>query len=134
MSIHAIDKNMSIANVVIDYRDRVEGSVSKLNTFSDGIKVLFTVARLYRNYKPLSFFGIFAALLSLISILFFIPVWIEYLRTGLVPSFPTLIVCGFTMLAAIISLFSGIMLQTMVQKNRQDFEMVLIRISREKNR
>ena len=134
MSIHAIDKNMSIANVVIDYRDRVEGSVSKLNTFSDGIKVLFTVARLYRNYKPLSFFGIIAALLSLISILFFIPVWIEYLRTGLVPSFPTLIVCGFTMLAAIISLFSGIMLQTMVQKNRQDFEMVLIRISREKNR
>lgn len=132
MSIHAVEKNMRIENLVIDYRDRMEGSESKLNTFSDGLKVIFTVFKLYRNYKPLGFFGGVAALLAILAILFFCPVWSEYMRSGLVPSFPTLIVCGFTMLAAIQSLFSGIMLQTILQKNRQDFEMTLIKVARDK--
>ena len=126
MSIHSVDKNMYIENVVVDYRDRMEGSVSKLNTFSDGFKVIKTVVRLYRNYRPMGFFGSIAVLLALLAVLFFIPIWMKYIQTGMVPSFPTLIVCGFTMMAAILSLFSGMVLQTMLQKNRQDFEMTLI--------
>lgn len=125
MSIHAIDKNLFVENVIIDYRDRPQGSVSKLNTYSDGFKVLKTILRLYRTYKPLNFFGILSAVLTLISILFFIPVFVTYIKSGLVPNFPTLIVCGFTFIAAIYSFFAGLILQTMVQKNRQDFEMYL---------
>ena len=132
MSIHAVDKNMFVENVVIDYRDRPEGSESKLDTYSDGFKVLRTIARLYRAYKPMGFFGGIALVLALVSLGFFIPVINEYIHTGLVPNFPTLIVCGFTMLAAIQSFFAGLTLQTMVQKNRQDFEMQLQRVTAEK--
>lgn len=128
MSIHAIDKNMFVENVVITYRDRPEGSESKLNTVSDGLKVLRTIVNLFRNYKPSRFFGSIAAVLAIISTGFFIPVLMEYFKTGLVPNFPTLIVCGFVMIAAIQSLFAGLILQTMVQKNRQDFELELINI------
>lgn len=129
MSIHAIDKNMSIENVIIEYRDRPDGSESKLNTYSDGLKVLFTIFRLYRNYKPINFFSIIALLLTLISATFFVPILITYTKTGLVPNFPTLIVCGFIVMAALMSLFTGIILQTLRQKDRQDFEMSLIHIS-----
>ena len=129
MSIHAIDKNMAVENFVIEYRDRPEGSESKLNTYSDGMKVLRTIFRLYRTYRPFKFFGLWALLLALISVGFFIPVLSTYFKTGLVPNFPTLIVCCFTLLAAIQSLFAGLMLQTMVQKNRQDFEMHLHEVS-----
>ena len=132
MSIHATDKNMFVENVVIDYRDRPEGSVSKLDTYSDGLKVLKTIIRLYRTYKPMQFFGIIAAILAILSAGFFVPVMNTYLQTGLVPNFPTLIVCGFTMIAAIQSVFVGLTLETMVQKNRQDFEMNLQKVSRDK--
>lgn len=128
MSIHAIDKNMLLDNVVIDYRDRPEGSESKLNTYSDGFKVLKTIIKLFRNYKPMAFFGILSFILAVLATVFFVPVFIVYLKTGLVPNFPTLIVCGFVAIAAIQSLFSGLILQTINQKNRQDFEMELIRI------
>lgn len=128
MSIHAADKNMQVENLVISYRDRPEGSVSKLNTYSDGFKVLRTILRLFRNYRPMSFFGGIAAVLAALSTGFVIPVLNTYFRTGLVPNFPTLIVCGFTMLAAIHSLFAGLQLQNAVQKNRQDFEMQLVRL------
>lgn len=125
MSIHAIDKNMFVENVVIDYRDRPEGSVSKLNTYSDGIKVIGTIVRLFQTYRPLAFFGTVAAILMVLAIGFFIPVWITYADTGMVPDFPTLIVCGFVALASIQSFFAGLILQTMYRKNRQDFEMQL---------
>lgn len=128
MSIHAIDKNMRIENVVISYRDRPEGSQSKLNTYSDGFRVLLTIAKLFRNYKPLAFFGLLAALMTLIAACFFFPVLLEYFRTGLVARFPTLIVSGFVVIAAIQSLFAGLILETMLHKNRQDFEMRLIEI------
>lgn len=134
MSIHAIDKNMFVENTVIDYRDRPEGSESKLNTYSDGIKVLRTIVRLFKTYKPMQFFGIIALILGLISAGFFTPVFLHYMESGTVPQFPTLIVCGFVMLAAIQSLFAGLILQTIVQKNRQDFEMELLRISAEEKR
>lgn len=128
MSIHAVDKNMLLENVIIEYRDRPEGSESKLNTYSDGFKVLKTIARLFKNYKPLEFFGIISAVLMVLAVAFFIPVFVTYLKIGKVPNFPTLIVCGFAVLAAIQSLFSGMILQNNVQKNRQDFEMELHRI------
>lgn len=134
MSIHAIDKNMFVENVVIDYRDRPEGSESKLNTYSDGMKVLKTIAKLYRTYKPLAFFSAIAVALVLLAVIFLVPVFVTYIQTGLVPDFPTLIVCGFTILAAIQSFFSGLMLQTIAQKNRQDFEMQLQRVSLEKRK
>ena len=133
MSIHAVDKNMYIENEVIEYRDRPEGSESKLNTYSDGFRVLKTIARLYRNYKPMAFFGLVAAVLLILGIGFFIPVFITFLETGRVGKIPTLIVCGFAVLGAIQSLFSGLVLQTMVQKNRQDFEMELQRIQEQYN-
>lgn len=134
MSIHAVNANMHLENVVITYRDRPEGSVSKLNTYSDGFKVLRTIARLYRVYKPMGFFGLIAAVLFLLSALFFIPVLNTYAHTGLVPNFPTLIVCGFTVMASLQSLFSGLILETIRQKNRQDFELNLIRVAEEKRK
>ena len=127
MTIHAVQKNMHCKNVVIQYRDRPEGSESKLNTYSDGFKVLLTIARLFKNYRPLGFFSLLALALLLISGVFFVPVLAEYLQTGLVSRFPTLIVCGFVALAAIISFFAGMVLDTIQQKNRQDFEMNLHR-------
>lgn len=126
MSIHAVDKNLFVENVVIDYRDRPEGSESKLNTYSDGFKVLKTIFRLFKNYKPMQFFSLLALVLAIISVAFFAPVFVTFLKTGVVDKMPTLIVSGFTMLAAIQSLFSGLILATITQKNRQDFEMQLM--------
>lgn len=128
MTIHAVDKNMLLENVIINYRDRPEGSESKLNTFSDGMKVLKTIGKLFRNYKPFAFFGGMALLLALLALGFFIPVFVEYLQTGLVPNMPTLVVCGFASIAAIQAFFAGLILETINQKNRQDFEMELLRI------
>ena len=122
MTIHAVYNHMQIDNVIVEYRDRPEGSVSKLNTYADGFKVLGTIFHLYRDYKPLGFFSLLALFLTVVSVIFFVPVLIEYMRTGLVMKFPTLIVCGFVMLAAIQSLFSGLILSNLAQKNRRDFE------------
>lgn len=122
MTIHGVYNHMQIDNVVVEYRDRPEGSVSKLNTYSDGFRVLGTIFRLYRDYKPFGFFSIFALVLAVLAVLFFIPVLVEYFSTGLVLKFPTLIVCGFVMLAAIQSFFAGLILSNMAMKNRRDFE------------
>lgn len=128
MSLHAIDKNMRVENVIIQYRDRPEGSESKLNTYSDGFKVLRTIARFFRSYRPLAYFGLLGLMLGVIAAALFIPVLLDYFRTGLVERFPTLIVSGFMTVAMIQSIFSGLILQTMRQKNRQDFELALIRL------
>lgn len=126
MSIHAADKHMQVDHVIIDYRDRPAGSVSKLNTYSDGFKVLTRILSLYKNYKPLGFFSLLAGILTALGVAFLIPILTEYWATGLVPRFPTLIVCGFVLIAALQSLFAGLVLQSMEQKNKQDFEMQLI--------
>lgn len=131
MTIHALDKNMHIHHVVIPYQDRPAGSESKLSTVSDGIKVLRTIVRLHRNYKPASFFGIIGSVLLLLAFGFFVPVLVTYMKTGLVPNFPTLIVCGFTAIAALLSFFTGLQLQNAVQKNKQDFEWERIRVNKE---
>lgn len=125
MTIHSVDKNLHVENVVIDYRDRPEGSESKLNTYSDGFKVLKTIFKLFKNYKPFAFFSTLAAILGVLALAFFIPVLVHYVKFGDVPNFPTLIVCGFAVLAAIQSFFSGMILSTLMQKNKQDFEMQL---------
>ena len=122
MTIHAVYNNMQVENSVITYRDRPEGSVSKLNTYSDGIKVLKTILRMFRQYRPLAFFGILALLLAALGGIFFVPVMIEFLNTGLVPKIPTLIVCAFAVLAAIQSLFTGLILKNLEMKDRRDFE------------
>ena len=130
MTIHAVYNNMQIENVVVDYRDRPEGSESKLNTFSDGFKVLRTILKLYRDYKPFGFFGICSAILTLVAVVLFIPIFITYIETGMVDRFPTLFVCGFMALAAIQSLFTGLMLSNMALKNRRDFEYRLTLVTR----
>ena len=116
--------------MVVDYRDRPEGSESKLNTFSDGFKVLRTILKLYRDYKPFGFFGICSAILTLVAVVLFIPIFITYIETGMVDRFPTLFVCGFMALAAIQSLFTGLMLSNMALKNRRDFEYRLTLVTR----
>ena len=132
MTIHAVYNNMQIDNVVIEYRDRPEGSESKLNTYADGMKVLKTIAKLYRNYKPFGFFLIFSLVLALVSIFFLVPIVTEYWRTGLVPRFPTLIVCCFIMLSAVQSFFAGVILSTLAVNNRREFEMQLNMLQRHK--
>lgn len=126
MTIHAVEKNMQVENVIIQYRDRPEGSESKLNTYSDGFKVLRTIFKMYKDNKPFSFFGWIALILALLGIIFFIPVLKDYIETGLVLKFPTLIVCCFILLAALLSFFSGLILETLAKQNRQSFEMNLI--------
>ena len=129
MTIHAVSNNMQVENVIVEYRDRPEGSESKLNTYSDGMKVIFTIIRLFREYKPFRFFALLSFILMAIAVGFFVPVLIDYINTGLVAKFPTLIVCGFVGLAAVQSFFAGMILQNIAQKNRKDYEMDLIKLA-----
>lgn len=122
MTIHSVYNNLQIENVVIEYRDRPDGSVSKLNTFSDGFKVLGTIFRLYRDYKPMGFFSLLALALAILSLVFVVPVFLGYWETGLVTRVPTLIVCGFTMIAALQSFFTGAILSSMALNHRRTFE------------
>lgn len=127
MSIHAVDRNMQVENVIIEYRDRPDGSESKLNTYSDGIKVLLTIVKLYKNYKPFGFFTAISLVLALCSILFFIPVLSAYFKT-VVDRFPTLIVCGFVMVMAILFFAVGVLLSTLRSQDKRDFEYKLIQV------
>lgn len=122
MTMHALDKNLFTKNVIIEYRDRPSGSESKLNTYSDGLRVLKTIGSLYKNYKPLSFFSILALILGIIATIFLIPVLIEYIQTGLVARFPTFIASVFFYIAMLQSLFTGLMLDNIIRKSKQDFE------------
>lgn len=126
MTIHALDKNFLLKEIPVEYRDRPQGSVSKLNTFSDGYKVLKTITRLFKEYKPLIFFGIISLLLFSISMVFMIPVFVEYFQTRLVPRFPTLIFSGFLLMISIMMLVCGIILEVLVKKHRQLFELFLL--------
>lgn len=136
MSIHALDKNFYLVNVPVDYRDRPEGSQSKLNTYSDGAKVLMTIFRLVKDYKPLAFFTTVAAILTIIAAVLFVPVFWEYLETGLVARFPTLIVAGFVFLGGLLTFCCGLILDTVIKKDRQNFELWLnlFRLTEEKER
>lgn len=131
MTIHAAANNLSMVEVPVNYRDRPEGSESKLNTYSDGIKVLKTIARLFKEYKPTAFFGLFALLFLIISVVFGAPVFYEYFQTGLVERFPTLIFSGFMLIVSLLLWITGLILEVIVKKNRQMFELVWIRTKRE---
>jgi len=133
MTIFAVDTNMQVDNIIINYRNRPEGSESKLNTFSDGIKVISTILKLYRNYKPFSFFSLLSLCFVLVSTFFFTPVFADYLQTGMVERFPTLIVCGVVMIMAMLFFAIGIILETLRVKDRHDFEYRLWQISALKN-
>ena len=122
MTIHALDKNLLLANVPVSYRDRPAGSVSKLHTFRDGATVLRTIFMLYKDYRPLRFFTFAALLMALISLALFIPVFHEYMITGLVPKLPTLVTSGFFMMGAVVFLGTGLMLDTEVKNSRKNFE------------
>ena len=123
MTIHALDKRFTLNEIEIDYRDRPEGSFSKLNTQQDGIKVLKTIFSLFKEYSPLKFFGWIAVLILLIALILFVPVFIIYIETGLVPRFPTLIVSGFLVLAALLSFFAGLILDNMIRSERKSYEL-----------
>ena len=110
MTIHAIDRKMQIETVLVEYRDRPKGSELKLNTILDGIRVLRTITKLYLSYMPLRFFGIIVAVLAVLLVLFLMPVWMDYLKTGLVDRFRTLIVCGIVMVVALLMSVSGVIL------------------------
>lgn len=125
MTIHALDKNFLIEEIPINYRNRPSGSVSKLNTCSDGLRVLMTIARLFCNYKPLIFFSSITILLLLISLGLFIPVLLDYLSTGLVPRFPTLIVSGIVAMIGCLFFFCGVILEVIAQKHKQLFELLM---------
>ena len=126
MTIHALDKNFLLKEIPVEYRDRPAGSVSKLNTYSDGFRVLKTIARLFKEYKPTVFFSIISLIFLVISLGFGIPVFIQYFETGLVPRFPTLIFAGFMLIIAILLFICGLILEVLVKKHRQLFELILI--------
>ncbi len=129
MSIHALDKNFRLVEIPVTYRDRPAGSVSKLNTYRDGMRVLRTIARLFRDYRPFSFFGWLGFFCFLIASAFFGPVLADYLATGLVPKFPTLIVCSGLYVVAILLWISGLILDVITKKHRQLFELYLNQLS-----
>ena len=122
MTIHSLDKNLFVKNVIVEYRDRPNGSESKLNTYSDGIKVLKTIVKLYKNYKPFSFFTWLAILFAIIGTIFLVPVMIDYIKSGLVPKIPSFIASVFFYLCAIQSFFGGLLLDTFAKKSKDDFE------------
>ena len=123
MTIHSLDKNLFVKNVIIEYRDRPDGSESKLNTYSDGFKVIKTILNLYKNYKPFTFFSWVAIILAIIGTGFLTPVLIDYAKTGLVPKMPSFLASVFFYLSAIQAFFGGLVLDTFAKKSKHDFEL-----------
>ena len=135
MTIHAIDKNFTLKEIPVQYRDRPAGSVSKLNTYKDGVKVIKTIATLFKEYKPGLFFNIISLLIFIIAAILAIPVFVEYMNTGLVPRFPTLIVACILLVICLLLTTTSIILQVIVKKNKQVFEILvnLINIKKHEN-
>lgn len=122
MTIHALDQNLALWNMPVSYRDRPAGSVSKLNTVTDGIRVLKTIFMLYKDYRPLRFFTAAAAFFLVLALLFFLPVLHNYVMTGLVPRLPTLITSGFLTMTAVAAEGVGLVLDTSVKNARKNRE------------
>ena len=134
MSIHAIDKNFTLKEIPVQYRDRPAGSVSKLNTYKDGARVLKTIATLFKEYKPSLFFNTISIFFYIIVLLLSIPVLSEYFNTGLVPRFPTLIVACIALIIGLLLNVTSLILQVIVKKHRQLFELQLNQICILKNK
>ncbi len=127
LSIHAVDKRWRIEQVPIDYRDRPEGSESKLSTFSDGIKVLRMIFSLFKDYRPLPFFNILALIFCILGLFFGVPVIVEFSHTGLVPRLPTAVLAAVLMVLAALFLSCGIVLDTEVKASRRAWELEVMR-------
>ncbi len=125
MTIHAVDKNFKLIELPVSYRDRPEGSVSKLNTYSDGFKVLKTIGSLFKEYKPQMFFNICAFISLLVGIIIGIPAYVGYFKTGLVLKFPSLIVSCFAIMISLLFFVTGLILQVIAKKQKQNYELYL---------
>ena len=125
MTIHAVDKNYKLVEIPVTYRDRPEGSVSKLNTYSDGFRVLKTIAILFKEYKPAMFFNIIAFVLFVMSLTLQVPIFSEYIKTGLVPRFPTLIVANIILVIALLLFVTGLILQVIAKKHKETYELLM---------
>ena len=125
MTIHSLDKNFYLVELPIQYRDRPEGSVSKLNTFADGFKVILTIFNLFRDYKPLAFFSIGTVILWFIGLILFMPAFVDYLKSGLVLKFPSVIVAVAFFIMGALSLVCGLILDVIVNQNRKNYEIYL---------
>lgn len=123
MTIHALDKNLLLASIPVNYRDRPAGSFSKLNTYVDGAKVLMTIFNLYRNYRPLRFFGAISIFFMIVALILFLPILVHFLETGLVPKIPTLVISSILGLSSLLSAVCGLILDTIANNARKDFEL-----------
>ena len=135
MTIHSVDKNFKLVEVPVTYRDRPDGSVSKLNTYKDGFKVLRTIGVLFKEYRPELFFNIIAFIFFIFSLILGVPILTEYFNTGLVPRFPSLIVSSIFLVVALLLVVTGIILEVIVKKNKQNYELFLnlLKINKDKN-
>ncbi|MBR3386024.1 glycosyltransferase [Candidatus Saccharibacteria bacterium] len=133
MTIFALGHNFYIMEVPVQYRDRPAGSESKLNTYSDGFKVIKRIMTLFEEYRPALFFSIITILFLIMSVGLGIPVFIEYFETGLVARFPTLIIAGFMLIVAVLMMVCGIILEVVAKKHRQLFELNLNNLRMRKN-
>lgn len=124
MTFHALDRNYRIVEVPIEYRDRPSGSSSKLNTFSDGFKVLLTIFKMFKNYRPLSFFSIVAAVLFVIALILGVPIFVEFFKTGMVARFPTAMLATGIVICGMLSLSIGIILDTIVRQHKENLELI----------
>ena len=132
MTIHAVDKNFKLVEVPVNYRDRPEGSISKLNTYRDGFRVLKTIFTLFKEYKPTFFFNTLTLIFLALALILGIPVVGEYIKTGLVPRFPSLIVASIFTVISLLLWITGIILQVIVKKHKQLYELMLTQIVRNK--
>jgi hypothetical protein len=130
MTIHAVDKNFKLVEIPVDYRDRPAGSVSKLNTYSDGFKVLKTIATLFKEYKPMAFFGIIAFLFALVGIILVVPPFVGFFKTGEVAKFPSLIFGCFLITVSLLNIITGIILEVIAKKHKQLYELYLNMMSK----
>lgn len=129
ISIHAVDRRWRIKDVPIIYRDRPEGSVSKLNTIGDGMKVMIAIASLFKNYRPLKFFSLAALVLAVIGLLLGIPVIVEFFETGLVPRLPTALLATAFMFLCGLSFATGLVLDNLAKTERKQWELEVYKIS-----
>ena len=130
MTIHALDKNYKLVEIPVEYRDRPAESVSKLNTFKDGFKVLMMIKTLFKEYKPRAFFNILSFILFVVGIILNIPPFTEYFRTGLVTKFPSLIVGGFFIIVSLLLMITGILLEVIAKKHKQLYELYLNKLDK----
>ena len=130
-TIHALDKRFKLVEIPIDYRDRPEGSESKLDTYSDGLKVLLTILKMFKDYKPLLFFSVFSLIFCVFGLVFGVPVINEFIHTGFITKVPSSILATGLMVFALLLLITGLILDTVVTNAKKEYELHLYRLYEE---